>query len=190
MDSITVLEGEDIYAANKEKWQKNYPEKIIAIDVESKDLAGYGDDLDAAYKCILEPASKEGRFYFRKVGPIPATAHLPWVGVMLLPVEKYDMRKGQITLIGPRGTRNLRAYIDPSGTKTVVAESVADELGLPCAGYTQILGSAGKDLARLFSGRLVFYGDEFDILILGEHLPDRVPIKVMVGSDVVGSHSS
>jgi len=52
MKSKLIELGERIYEENKTEWEKNYLGKIIAIEVESKSLAGVGDSLEEAYKKI------------------------------------------------------------------------------------------------------------------------------------------
>jgi len=70
-----VKRGERVYEANREKWERLYPGKIIAIEIEGKILAGVGETLDEACEKALEEYPDK-RFYFRKVGPCPATSHL------------------------------------------------------------------------------------------------------------------
>ena len=75
MKSVLVTKGEEIYEENKEKLEKAYLGKIVAIEIESGTVAGVGDTLDEAY----EKASRKRpgkKFYFRKVGPCAATSYL------------------------------------------------------------------------------------------------------------------
>jgi len=75
MRSRLIELGEKIYEENKAKWEKAYLGKIIAIEVDSRSLAGVGDSVDEAY----EEAAKKypGKpFYFRKVGPCAAPGYL------------------------------------------------------------------------------------------------------------------
>ena len=75
MKSVLVIKGEEIYEQNKEKLEKAYLGKIIAIETQSGTIAGIGESLDEAYEKALEkyPGKK---FYFRKVGPYPAPTYL------------------------------------------------------------------------------------------------------------------
>lgn len=72
---MLVIKGEEIYEQNKEKLEKAYLGKIIAIETQSGTIAGIGESLDEAYEKALEkyPGKK---FYFRKVGPYPAPTYL------------------------------------------------------------------------------------------------------------------
>jgi hypothetical protein len=75
MDSLIVKLGEEIYSKSKSKWEKSYFGKIIAIEVESRELAGVGESLDEAYEDALKKYPNK-QFYFRKVGPCPAPTYL------------------------------------------------------------------------------------------------------------------
>jgi hypothetical protein len=75
MESLLVKLGEDVYSENKDEWEKAYFGKIIAIEVESKELAGIGETLDEAYEDALKKYPDK-QFYFRKVGPCPAPTYL------------------------------------------------------------------------------------------------------------------
>ena len=75
MKSLLVVKGEEIYEKNKRKLEKTHLGKIVAIEIESEDVAGIGENLDEAY----EKASRKRpgkKFYFRKVGPCAATSYL------------------------------------------------------------------------------------------------------------------
>ena len=67
--------GEKIYEENRDKWEKAYLGKVIAIDVESRKLAAVGDSLDEVCREVLEKYPGK-QFYFRKVGPCGATGYL------------------------------------------------------------------------------------------------------------------
>ena len=75
MESLLVKMGEKIYSENKGRWEKAYLGKVIAIEVESKSLAGVGENLDEAYENASNRHPNK-RFYFRKVGPCPAPTYL------------------------------------------------------------------------------------------------------------------
>jgi len=75
MESLLVKLGEDVYSKNKDKWEKAYLGKIIAIEVESKELAGVGENLDEAYENALKNCPNR-HFYFRKIGPCSAPTYL------------------------------------------------------------------------------------------------------------------
>jgi len=47
----------------------------VAIEVESRDVAGIGENLDEAYEKALKKYPSR-QFYFRKVGPCPTTDYL------------------------------------------------------------------------------------------------------------------
>lgn len=75
MESKLVQFGEEVYEEKKEKLESVYLGKIVAIEVESRDVAGIGENLDEAYEKALK--KYPGRqFYFRKVGPCPTTDYL------------------------------------------------------------------------------------------------------------------
>lgn len=75
MKSVLVIKGEEIYEKHREKLEKTYLGKIVAIETESGTIAGIGENLDEAYeKAAKKHPSK--KFYFRKVGPYPAPTYL------------------------------------------------------------------------------------------------------------------
>jgi hypothetical protein len=75
MKSALVIKGEQIYEKNKEKLEKMYLGKIVAIETQTGTLAGIGANLDEAYeKAVKKHPGK--KFYFRKVGPSPAPTYL------------------------------------------------------------------------------------------------------------------
>jgi hypothetical protein len=75
MKSMLVIKGEEIYEKHKEKLEKTYLGKIVAIEIESQDVAGIGASLDEAYEEAIKKYPKK-EFYFRKVGPCPAPGYL------------------------------------------------------------------------------------------------------------------
>ena len=67
--------GEQIYERNREEWEKTFPGKIIAIETESEQMAGIGENVDDAYREALK--KYPGRqFYFRRVGEERAAGYL------------------------------------------------------------------------------------------------------------------
>ena len=50
MESRLAELGEKIYEENRVEWERAYLGKIIAMEVESRSLAGVGDSLDEAYE--------------------------------------------------------------------------------------------------------------------------------------------
>ena len=75
MRSVLVIKGEEIYEENKEKLEKTYLGKIVAIEIESGTVAGIGDNLDETYEKALKK-HPDKKFYFRKVGPCSAPTYL------------------------------------------------------------------------------------------------------------------
>jgi len=75
MKSVLVIKGEEIYEQNKEKLEKAYLGKIVAIEIESGTIAGIGLTLDEAYEKAIKKYP-DRRFYFRKIGPQPAPTYL------------------------------------------------------------------------------------------------------------------
>ena len=75
MKSVLVIKGEEVYEKNREKLEKVYLGKIVAIEIESGAIAGIGASLDEAYEVALEKYSGK-KFYFRKVGPCAAPGYL------------------------------------------------------------------------------------------------------------------
>ena len=75
MKSMLVIKGEEVYEENREKLEKAYLGKIVAIETESRDVAGIGASLDEAYEEAVKKYPKK-QFYFRKVGPCPAPGYL------------------------------------------------------------------------------------------------------------------
>jgi hypothetical protein len=75
MKSVLVIKGEEVYEKNREKLEKAYLGKIVAIETKSGTIAGIGATLDEAYeKAVKKYPGK--KFYFRKVGPHPAPTYL------------------------------------------------------------------------------------------------------------------
>ena len=73
MKSLLVVKGEEVYEKNKQKLERAYLGKIVAIEVESGDVAGIGENLDEAYEHglmvamgleIARERPGEGRGYF------------------------------------------------------------------------------------------------------------------------------
>jgi len=75
MKPILVIKGEEVYEKNKERLEKAYLGKIVAIEIESRDVAGIGTNLDEAYEEAVKKYPNR-QFYFRKVGPCPAPGYL------------------------------------------------------------------------------------------------------------------
>jgi len=75
MKSMLIIKGEEIYDENKKKLEKAFLGKIVAIEIESRDVAGIGKSLDEAYEKAVKKYPKK-QFYFRKVGPCPAPGYL------------------------------------------------------------------------------------------------------------------
>lgn len=75
MKSVLVIKGEEVYEENREKLEKAYLGKIVAIEIESRDVAGIGASLDEAYEEAVKKYPQK-QFYFRKVGPCPAPGYL------------------------------------------------------------------------------------------------------------------
>jgi basic membrane lipoprotein Med (substrate-binding protein (PBP1-ABC) superfamily) len=75
MRSMLVTKGEEVYEEERDRLEKAYMGKIVAIEIESRAIAGIGENLDEAY----EEAHKkypDKKFYFRKVGPCAAPGYL------------------------------------------------------------------------------------------------------------------
>jgi hypothetical protein len=81
MKSLLVVKGEEVYEKSKQKLEKTHLGKIVAIEIESGDVAGIGSNLDEAYEQALKryPSKK---FYFRKIGPCAAPTYLFWDGTL------------------------------------------------------------------------------------------------------------
>jgi len=75
MKPMLIIKGEEIYNENKEKLEKAFLGKIVAIEIESGTIAGIGTSLDEAYEKALKKYPGK-RFYFRKVGPCAAPGYL------------------------------------------------------------------------------------------------------------------
>jgi hypothetical protein len=75
MRSMLVIKGEEVYEEERDRLEKAYMGKIVAIEIESRAIAGIGENLDEAYEEALKryPGKK---FYFRKVGPCAAPGYL------------------------------------------------------------------------------------------------------------------
>lgn len=75
MESMLVIKGEEVYKEEKDRLEKVYMGKIIAIEIESRTVAGIGESLDEAYEEALKKYPNK-KFYFRKVGPCAAPGYL------------------------------------------------------------------------------------------------------------------
>jgi len=75
MKSVLVIKGEEVYEENREKLEKSYLGKIVAIEIESRDVAGIGRSLDEAYEEAVKKYPRK-QFYFRKVGLCAAPGYL------------------------------------------------------------------------------------------------------------------
>jgi len=67
--------GERIYEEKGMAWEKVFLGKVIAIETESRELAGVGETVDEAYRDAVSKYPS-GRFYFRKVGAEKAAGYL------------------------------------------------------------------------------------------------------------------
>ena len=79
MESKLAQLGERIYEENREEWERSYSGMIIAIETESKRLAGVGESVDDAYRKALKKYPRR-QFYFRRVGEEKAAGYLFTVG--------------------------------------------------------------------------------------------------------------
>ncbi len=75
MRSLLVARGEDVYKEHKERLERDHLGMIVAIEVESREIAGIGRTLEEAYEEAIRKYPKK-RFYFRKVGPCAAPGYL------------------------------------------------------------------------------------------------------------------
>jgi len=75
MKSVLIIKGEEVYEENRGKLEKSYLGKIVAIEIESRDIAGIGRSLDEAYEEAVKKYPRK-QFYFRKVGPCAAPGYL------------------------------------------------------------------------------------------------------------------
>jgi hypothetical protein len=75
MKSMLVAEGENIYEENRKKLEQTSLGKIVAIEIESREIAGVGPNLDDAYEEAIKKYPKK-QFYFRKIGPCQAPGYL------------------------------------------------------------------------------------------------------------------
>ncbi len=75
MRSVLAVKGEKVYEKNKQKLEKAYLGRIVAIETELGRVAGIGATLDEAYEKALK-RHPGGKFFFRKVGPCPAPTYL------------------------------------------------------------------------------------------------------------------
>jgi basic membrane lipoprotein Med (substrate-binding protein (PBP1-ABC) superfamily) len=75
MRSMLVMKGEEVYEEERDRLEKAYMGKIVAIEIESRAIAGIGENLDEAYEEALK-RYPDKKFYFRKVGPCAAPGYL------------------------------------------------------------------------------------------------------------------
>lgn len=67
MESRLAQFGEKVYEENRVKLEKSYLGKIIAIEVESREVAGVGETVEEAYS-TAKKRHPQSQFYFRRVG--------------------------------------------------------------------------------------------------------------------------
>lgn len=67
--------GEEIYEEKRVDLEKFYLGKIIAIEVESREVAGIGETVEEAYAAAVKRHPKS-RFYFRRVGENRAAGYI------------------------------------------------------------------------------------------------------------------
>jgi len=72
---MLVMKGEEVYEEEKDRLEKAYMGKIVAIEIESRAVAGIGESLDEAYEEALKKYPDK-KFYFRRVGPCAAPGYL------------------------------------------------------------------------------------------------------------------
>ena len=75
MESRLARLGEEIYEENRADLEKSYLGKIIAIEVETREVAGVGDSVEEAYTVAAERHPKS-HFYFRRVGEDRAAGYI------------------------------------------------------------------------------------------------------------------
>lgn len=75
MKSVLAIKGEEVYEKHRERLEKAYLGKIVAIETESGTIAGIGETLDEAYEKARRKCPGK-KFYFRKIGPHPAPTYL------------------------------------------------------------------------------------------------------------------
>jgi len=75
MESVLVQIGEKVYEENRGKLEKVYSGKVVAIEIESRKIAGVGESVDEAYRAAIKKYPKK-QFYFRKVGKERAAGYL------------------------------------------------------------------------------------------------------------------
>lgn len=75
MESGLARSGEEIYEENRNELEKSHLGRIIAIDVESRKIAGIGDTVEEAYSYAVK-AYPDRHFYFRKVGEDRAAGYI------------------------------------------------------------------------------------------------------------------
>lgn len=182
--SSSILIGEDVYKGNQEKWEMDYPGKIIAIDVQSREVVGVGHTIDDAHNDISAKYLGK-RLYFRKVGPYRTTSVVPWFSQMLMPCRSYGLRIIKVGIAGPKAQKNYEAYADLRASKSLMAEEEAHKLHLTHVGDTTIIAGTQEDCMKLFRATVYFLKEEFTLLILGTALPEHAAIKVLIGKDIL-----
>jgi SPX domain protein involved in polyphosphate accumulation len=66
--SFMEMEYETIYEEHKEELLKNNKGRVVAIDLESRSIAGIGNDIAEAYENARKTLPEKDQFYFRRVG--------------------------------------------------------------------------------------------------------------------------
>lgn len=77
MSEINIIDekAKHIYESHKDKWEKLYFGKIIAIDIDENDLATVGDDATTVGQTVKRERPGH-RIFMRRVGKNPSIARL------------------------------------------------------------------------------------------------------------------
>jgi len=77
MSEINIIDekAKHIYESHKDKWEKLYFGKIIAIDIDENDLATVGDDAATVGQTVKRERPGH-RIFMRRVGKNPSIARL------------------------------------------------------------------------------------------------------------------
>lgn len=75
MESKLARLGEEIYKENRSDLEKSYLGKIIAIEIEAREVAGIGETVEEAYSTAVK-RHPQSHFYFRRVGENRAAGYI------------------------------------------------------------------------------------------------------------------
>lgn len=148
MESILVTKGEQIYARNRERWEKDYLDKIIAIEIESGNHSWRGWGFRGGIRGGAQQIPRQTiLFQAGKLGPV--RPHLIFTFRCRFSHENQVPERGsnyQHQSWGARRKRRIWSLLRQGAGRTLVPERDAAKLGLEHVGGSGSLLTVRKDM--------------------------------------------